>query len=254
MKNGWLAVFFQKVARRIVLCMPLFMRDGLWLLFDSNGNLEFCLRKLKEKGFAPDRIVDCGGYMGNWTRLAKKFFPAANVLIIEPQADKEPLLARVCADFPGSVNYVRCLLGPDDGREVTFYEMESGSSVLHEVTSAPRRAVTHRMRTLDSVLREKNFTGAAFLKLDVQGYELEALKGAGEAMRNAEVILLEVSLVPFNESAPIFHEVVAFMKDRGFLIYDVCPLHRWDDNTLFQADVFFVKDGSSLRKINFRRQ
>jgi FkbM family methyltransferase len=250
-KKGLLVSLCQKLARRIVLSMPLFIQDGLRLLYSSDANVEFCLRKLKEKGFAPENVVDCGAYVGNWTRMVKRNFLESNVLMIEPQADKESLLIQVCNEFPGTVNYVRCLLGCEPKEAVTFFEMESGSSVLGELTDVPRKAVTLRMVPLDDVLRERKITKAMFLKLDVQGYELEVLKGAKQALKNSEVVLLEVSFVLYNQSAPLFHEVVEFMKDRGFLMYDICPLQRWADNTLLQADVFFVKKDSPFRRIDF---
>jgi FkbM family methyltransferase len=216
--------------------------------------MEFCLQKLKEKGFSPEVIVDCGAYIGSWTKMVKKVFPNANILMIEPQASKEPLLVQVCNEFSGTVDYVRCLLGSEQKEKVTFFEVEgteTNSSVLEDVTIRPGKVVTLKMTTLDDILREKKVKECTFLKLDVQGYELEVLKGAKEALKNAEVILLEVSFIRCNRSAPLFHEVVAFMKERGFLVYDVSPLPRWKDNTLLQADVFFVKEGSIFRQIDF---
>ena len=228
--------FFQKHLKRL--------QKSLRKRYGTDG-VEFCLRKLKEKGFSPEAILDCGAYTGSWTKMAKKVFPNANILMIEPQANKEPLLVQVCNEFSGTVNYVKCLLGSDQKQGVAFFEMESGSSVLEEATNHPRNIVALKMTTLDSVLREKKVEECTFLKLDVQGYELEVLKGAKEALKNAEVILLEVSFIRCNRSAPLFHEVVAFMKDRGFLVYDICPLPRWRDNTLIQADVIFVKPAVS---------
>ena len=250
-KDGLLIILCQKLARRMVLALPLFMRDGLRLLYNSDTNVEFCLRKLKEKGFAPENVVDCGAYVGNWTRMVKRNFPGANILMIEPQQDKKPLLAQVQNEFPGTVDYVQCLLGPESKPAVAFFEMESGSSVLPELTNVPRKTVALRMTTLDDVLRERKIAKATFLKLDVQGYELEVLKGAKEALKNAEVILLEVSFLLYNQSGPLFHEVVDFMKIHGFLVYDICPLQRWADNTPFQADVFFVKNDSPFRLVDF---
>jgi hypothetical protein len=37
---------------------------------------------------------------------------------------------------------------------------------------------------------------------------------------NVEVFILEVSLFEFIEGQPLFDEVVAFMKDRGYVVYD----------------------------------
>jgi hypothetical protein len=88
------------------------------------------------------------------------------------------------------------------------------------------------------------------LKLDVQGFELEVLRGAEETMKRAEVILLELSLVRYNRTAPLFDEIVKFMKEHSFLAYDFCDFHRFDDVVL-QLDAFFVKENSPLRKLDF---
>jgi hypothetical protein len=62
------------------------------------------------------------------------------------------------------------------------------------------------------------------------------------------VVILEVSLLPYNEGAPLFGEVVAFMAKAGFAVYDFCGQHRrQSDHALFQTDVVFVRADSSLR-------
>jgi FkbM family methyltransferase len=234
----------------MALTGPSYLQDILRKYY-AGESVEFCIRNLKNKGFNPNAIIDCGAYMGNWTRMVKKIFPSAKILMIEPQPDKQPLLGQVCSEFPGTVDYVKCLLGPERKEEVAFFEMESGSSIFEERTNHPRKIVTREMATLDDILHRRKIEKCELLKLDVQGYELEILKGAEQILKNAEVILLEVSFISFNRSAPLFHEVIEFMKVRGFLVYDVCPLPRWRDNTLFQADVFFVREDSIFRQIDF---
>jgi len=104
------------------------------------------------------------------------------------------------------------------------------------------------MKTLDSVVAWRKMIGPILLKADVQGYELEVLRGANETLRNIEVILLEVATLPYNIGAPLFSEVVAFMADRRFVVYDFCHLHRrQSDNAAFQVDVLFVREESALR-------
>jgi FkbM family methyltransferase len=245
-------VFLQKAARRLVLGMPRFMRDGLWPLFDSNAGVERCLRNLKRKGFQPANIIDSGAYLGLWTRMIKQIFPDSKVLMIEPQPSRRAALLQAKNDFSGTVDFVQCLVGPETKDLVPFYEIEGGgSSVLGELTPAPRKTVTLPMRKLDDILAEEKISGPLLLKLDVQGYELEALKGADQTMRMAEVILMEVSFVRYNPAAPLFHDVVDFMQKKGFLVYDIFPLARWKEITLFQGDVFFVKENSSFRQIDF---
>jgi len=217
----------------------------------NNTSMDFCLRNLRRQGFLPQYIVDCGAYRGSWTRKAKSIFPDAHVLMIEARAVMNKQLAMVRADFPETVDYQILLLGAEDKNEVNFFEIKSGSSVLPELSNSPRAITYLPMRTLDHVLQDRHIEGISFLKIDVQGYEIEVLKGASHAMRSAEVILLETTLIPYNLGAPLFDEIVGFMESKGFCVYDICGLKRWKEGTLFQWDVFFVRKDSSLRKIDF---
>ena len=62
------------------------------------------------------------------------------------------------------------------------------------------------------------------------------------------MVIMETSLVPYNENAPLFAEVIAFMEQREFLPFDFCgQARRQTDDTLFQADVAFVRKDSPLR-------
>ena len=103
------------------------------------------------------------------------------------------------------------------------------------------------MRTLDSICSEAGFEKIDLLKLDVQGYELEVLRGAERSLLNTEVILMEVSLLGVNQGAPLVNEVLQFMAQRNFRAYDVCSfIRRPLDNALWQSDFVFVNEASHL--------
>lgn len=56
------------------------------------------------------------------------------------------------------------------------------------------------------------------------------------------------SLDDHNEGAPLFPEVVDFMRDAGFALYDFGGSYRREtDHALFQIDVVFAKKDSPLR-------
>jgi hypothetical protein len=56
------------------------------------------------------------------------------------------------------------------------------------------------------------------IKLDVQGYELEVLRGGEACLRHARAVLCEVSFKVFYSGQPLFHEIVAFLAARGFTL------------------------------------
>jgi len=113
------------------------------------------------------------------------------------------------------------------------------------------------METLDRIVAGRKLAGPILLEADVQGYELEVLRGASQTLREVEVILLEVSLLPFNVGAPLFSDVVRFMTERRFPVYDFCHLFRpASDDAAFQVDVLFAREDNALRseKPFFRKQ
>ena len=88
------------------------------------------------------------------------------------------------------------------------------------------------------------------IKLDIQGYELEALKGASLTFGKTEVYILEVSLFSFSDvpGMPILSDVVNFMLERSYVAYDFLGfLRRPLDNALGQCDMAFVKKNGLLR-------
>lgn len=206
------------------------------------------LRNLKKKGVAPHTIIDCGAYDGQWALTFKKIFPRSKILMIEANPDEEKNLQKIKSRHPATMDYAIALLGEYSNRRATFYQMGTGSSIFEEQSNIPRKALTLTTKTLDEVVSEKKIHGVDFVKLDVQGYELEVLKGAGQTLKNVEIILMEAAFLEYNKGAPLVSDVVYFMNDLGFIIYDIGTIFRWsEDSALLQADLIFVKRDSPLR-------
>jgi FkbM family methyltransferase len=213
-------------------------------------SMELSLKNMRRLGFSPTTIIDVGAHIGEWSLLANAIFPEASVLMLEAQENKTPALDEIARAHPGRIRHRIALLGPENRDDVPFRECDTaptGSSVLACREPITFQIVQRRMETLDDVLASAGITTPDFLKLDVQGFELEVLKGAPKALAGAQAVLLEVSMIELYVGAPLFHEVVAFMHSRGYQVYDICSLmrHRSVD-TLVQADVIFVKTDSSV--------
>jgi hypothetical protein len=86
------------------------------------------------------------------------------------------------------------------------------------------------------------------LKLDVQGYELEVLKGACDTLKSVDVVVLETSVLPYNADTPLTGDVVAAMHALGFNVLAVLEMHYTGerDDLLFQVDFAFVRKDSRL--------
>ena len=106
--------------------------------------------------------------------------------------------------------------------------------------------------TLDGLCRERDLQGPFLIKVDVQGAELDALEGATQILEHTEYIILEVSLFKFFINGPQFYDVIVFMKERGFVVYDMLGYnYRLLDGAMSQADLVFVKEKGMFRKYHF---
>ncbi len=207
---------------------------------------ESSLRRMKNLGFSPRTVIDVGAYVGGWTQTCQKIFPAARVLMVEPLAHPIPRLEATAKALAG-VEFRSALLGARQRSDVPFYEAETASSVLGEASKQAIPARRLSMTTLDHLTMDTPFAKPDFIKADVQGYELEVLKGAERSIQSAEAILLEVNLLGIYEKAPLFHETAEYMGRRDFQVYDLCSFFtRPLDGALWQVDVIFVHRSSAL--------
>lgn len=200
------------------------------------------LSKLAARGLQPRHVADIGAFHGEWGIMARNIWPEAKITMLEANPGKQQTLSDVASQIDADLKMA--VLGPEDGQEVVFHIMEAGSSVFPENSPLPREEKTLETARLDTLLAEDK---PDFVKIDVQGFEIEVLKGATDILTGAQAVLVEVSLIAINEGAPLLSDVVAFMKSKGFEVCDVVEVHRRPlDRATNQLDFLFVPWNSGL--------
>jgi len=213
----------------------------------SLGHID-SLELLEMLAGSPPRVIhDIGANVGTWTCLAKSLYPDAAVEAFEPLESHLGGFQSWTAGL-SSVRLHPIALGPRDGTatiEVT--DFSDASSVLaltaegrstFKVAPAGRRDV--RMATLDGLVAAGAVRSPDLLKLDVQGYELEVLKGADACLRAAAAVICEVSFRQFYQAQALFPDVLSFLGGRGFQLRAFGSSLR-PGEPLSQADALFVK-------------
>lgn len=246
------------IIRSLQSCLPERVRAAIFHLGFNLAHAEFekfaydyalaphmghGLTALAERGFTPAMIVDIGAFQGEWSQLVRQIWPSSRLVMVEPNVAGLPDLARLAREL--NAELLGELLGAEDGLVVPFNVMGPGSSIMPERSGVPRKTEERRLRTLNSLLL--NAASPGFMKIDAQGYELQILKGATNILPSIELVLLEIATIEINEGAPLLDEVVWFMKERGFVAYDVLQIHRRPfDGALNQIDIAFVRESSRL--------
>tara|TARA_Y100001937_G_C7079918_1_gene312419 strand:- start:250 stop:1086 length:837 start_codon:yes stop_codon:yes gene_type:complete len=143
------------------------------------------------------------------------------------------------------------LISNEDDEEYTFHVMSNGgqSSSIYELDTFhlnrfSTREVSQKKltsKTLSTIIKESGLNNEKFdLELDLQGAELNALKGLDLKYFNQIIsIFVEVSFDSYYKNAPLFPKIDEFLTERGFFI---CPPHgpgfHGDLNGLFRRGVF----------------
>jgi FkbM family methyltransferase len=179
-------------------------------------------------------VLDIGAYEGQWSRLFTSIYPDANVLMIEANKEKEKTLKEIG-------NYKIALLGGKDNEEVDYYKclngVPTGNGIYPENTEHEFQPEKRKAITLPTLLgSEKGFD---LIKMDVQGSELNIIKGALPIIKNTKYLLLELQTYPYNKGAPQIEEVVSYLHGLNFGFVDLFDL-MYSNNHLIQVDGLFI--------------
>ncbi|MCX2492585.1 FkbM family methyltransferase [Pedobacter sp. PF22-3] len=186
---------------------------------DSLELLEIC----KKSEYPIQTIYDIGAHVGIWTVLTKSIFPSSKIVCFEPLAQHHVTL-KANTSHLNNINIYPFALGPKTGEATINIANRSDSSSIMDLTTKQAeifgvtmdRTGSIQIAQLDEFIRKEQIQLPDLMKLDIQGYELEALKGGIACMQACKFIILEVSFLEFYQGQPLFEEVIAFMASHQY--------------------------------------
>lgn len=190
-----------------------------------------------------DTVVDVGANAGQFSLLALMDLRPAKIIAFEPLGTAASTYERVLD--PKVATLHRVALGAADGELAMYITAASDSSSLLESTAeavcvSPGTRVVARehvpVRRLDSLIDEPQLAGLCLLKVDVQGYELEVLKGSGSLLRRFDAILVELSFSELYDGQALASEVTSWLAERGFELRGVANVTESQADFLFRQD------------------
>lgn len=198
-------------------------------------------------------ILDIGANLGEFSLMCKSIIPDSTIYMIEGNPNCEEFLKNT------SIEYFIALLS-DKEQEVSFYINSSnpvctGSSYYKEITGAYSNPIERKIKTklLDDLFLDIDIK-FDLIKIDVQGAELDVIRGGNKTISNASFILcecpyIEDSSIPrYNQNSCILGEIVEELGKMGFnnheILEDLCiytDQDIWKSGTIVAKEVLFYK-------------
>lgn len=207
---------------------------------------------LQRQGIAPKTCLDVGGNVGQFAVAAAKLWDRCRVESFEPVPDCADTLRSNCRGLSVSVHEVA--VGDRDGEvPIHINSHRHASSILN-------LGITHReafpfakeegtrivkLVRLDTLFKKGQLAHPVLLKLDVQGYEPEALRGAAGILGEIDYVLVETSFRPLYEGEKVFSEILSMMESFGFrFLRPVDWLENPRTGEILQMDALFSRAAS----------
>lgn len=193
-------------------------------------------------------VIDIG--VAHGTPELWEAFPSSkySYLLIEANPAYAQTVEKQGADMNAVVEKVFC--GDHDGLEsfITDVTYDPGKASKYSRKMGGEETRTEiPCNTLDTILARHKLPATYIIKIDVEGAELDVLRGAQGALKNTEAVILETPVILRKSGASSFGEIVAYMHQQGFVVFDIAEMSYHHKNGFLNlANAIFVKKNNEL--------
>ena len=194
-------------------------------------------------------VVDVGAGRGQFALVARRRFPQAGLVCVEPLASSRSRLERAVG-LRGGVDVHPVAASATDGEAEFVVSAAADSSSLLPATrlqtetfpgTGEAARITVRTARLDSLLDVPQLAGPVLLKIDVQGSELDVLRGAPGLLEAVDEVLVECSFAELYRGQALAGDVEGHLHARGFSLVAVCSPVTDRGGVVLQADLLFAR-------------
>ncbi len=198
-------------------------------------------------------VVDIGANRGQFTLVARQCFPNARVVSFEPLPGPAAVFRRVF-EKDDAVILHEAAVGQLVARCTMHVSARDDSSSLLPIGplqsalfpgTAEVSTIEVTMAPLNAFIEVADIVAPALLKLDVQGFELQALAGCEPMLSHFDWVYCECSFVELYAGQKMAADVIAWLSNKGFRLRGIFNPTYDGEGQAIQADLLFCRDGAA---------
>jgi FkbM family methyltransferase len=199
-------------------------------------------------------IVDIGANRGQFALVARHCFPAARIVSFEPLPGPAAIFRRVFAD-DHAVKLHEAAVGPQSVWSTIHISARDDSSSLLPIAplqsamfpgTAEVSTTEVAVAPLNAFIEALDISAPALLKLDVQGFELQALAGCEPLLSHFDWVYCECSFVELYAGQKLAAEVIDWLSDRGFRLRGMFNPAYDGAGQAIQSDFLFRRNEAAV--------
>lgn len=204
-------------------------------------------------------IIDGGAHSGKFCNGILSFFTKSTIHAFEPGVDNFKKLLKNTQNEERIVPHQYALGDVNTKSRLNINNLPETNSLLDASQEGEyyyRDMIFNKSKseveviTLSAFLESKKINTIDILKLDTQGYEMKALKGLGQNLKNIKIIYLEVLFIEIYKNAPNFSDIYMFLEKNNFTLYNFYDVKRsTKDGRILYADALFFNNEIDIKKI-----
>lgn len=209
---------------------------------------------LEKAGIKAPVILDIGANQGQSVTAYRKVFRRSMIHCFEP--------------FPAALEILKKRFKGREGVQIHAFAVSdrSGTQTFHlnrhiqthslfprpqtgrryypRVAAPAGKHIKVACTTIDDFIGKEGLNQVDILKLDIQGGEIRALKGARRTLETLcpALIFTEAPFVYHYEGEALFHQLWAYLGEFGYSLYDLFGLNRASNGQLRYANALFVSE------------
>jgi FkbM family methyltransferase len=168
-----------------------------------------------------DIVVDVGAHIGLYSLIAaKRVGPGGKVIAIEPDPENFKILRKnILLNRSKNIEALECAAySAREKLKLFLPELEQGRTIFNTVMQDRAKTSINFLEveanTLDNILESKNITEVNWIKIDVEGAELEVLKGAVNTLSSNKDTTFVIEI----HGSEIYRELLGYLKTYNLTI------------------------------------